>query len=162
MIKVELIGESKYLLPDNHESIKACELLAKNGFAPLVYMLPDLVAARAMVDAGAVAIMPLAAPIGSNLGLANKNLIEILIREINLPIIVDAGIGSPSQACAAMEMGCAAVMLNTAIATSSDVALMAGAFGKAIKAGREAYLAGLGRVLESGSEASSPLSGFLE
>ena len=145
MIKVELIGESKYLLPDNHESIKACELLAKNGFAPLVYMLPDLVAARSMVDAGAAAIMPLAAPIGSNLGLANKNLIEILIREINLPIIVDAGIGRPSEACAAMEMGCAAV-----------------AFGKAIKAGREAYLAGLGRVLESSGEASSPLSGFLE
>ena len=162
MIKVELIGESKYLLPDNYESIKACELLAKNGFAPLVYMLPDLVVARAMVDAGAAAIMPLAAPIGSNLGLANKNLIEILIREINLPIIVDAGIGRPSEACAAMEMGCAAVMLNTAIATSSDVALMAGAFGKAIKAGREAYLAGLGRVLESSGEASSPLSGFLE
>lgn len=161
MIKVELIGESKYLLPDNYESIKACELLAKNGFAPLVYMLPDLVAARSMVDAGAAAIMPLAAPIGSNQGLANKNLIEILIREINLPIIVDAGIGTPAQACEAMQMGCTAVMLNTAIATASDITLMAGAFGEAIRAGRKAYLAGLGRVLDR-AEASSPLSGFLE
>lgn len=161
MIKVELIGESKYLLPDNEQSIKACELLAKNGFAPLVYMLPDLVAARSMVDAGAAAIMPLAAPIGSNQGLANKNLIEILIREINLPIIVDAGIGTPAQACEAMQMGCAAVMLNTAIATASDITLMAGAFGEAIRAGRKAYLAGLGRVLDR-AEASSPLSGFLE
>lgn len=161
MIKVELIGESKYLLPDNEQSIKACELLAKNGFAPLVYMLPDLVAARSMVGAGAAAIMPLAAPIGSNQGLANKNLIEILIREINLPIIVDAGIGTPAQACEAMQMGCAAVMLNTAIATASDITLMAGAFGEAIRAGRKAYLAGLGRVLDR-AEASSPLSGFLE
>lgn len=161
MIKVELIAESKYLLPNNDESIKACELLAKNDFVPLVYMLPDLVSARAMVNAGAAAIMPLAAPIGSNKGLANKNLIEILINEISLPIIVDAGIGAPSQACEAMEMGCGAVMLNTAIATAGDVCLMARAFGEAIKAGRAAYLAGLGRVLNSGAEASSPLSGFL-
>lgn len=162
MIKVEIISESKYLMPDNNETIKACELLAKNDFAPLCYMLPDLNAARAMSDAGAAAIMPLAAPIGSNKGLANRGLIEILLREISLPIIVDAGIGAPSQACEAMEMGCAAVMLNTALATARDVQTMAKAFGKAIEAGRSAYLAGLGRVLDSGAEASSPLSGFLD
>lgn len=161
MIKVEIIAESKYLMPENYESIKACELLANDGFIPLPYMLPDLNVARSMRDAGAAAIMPLAAPIGSNKGLANKALIEILIREINLPIIVDAGIGRPSQACQAMEMGCAAVMLNTALATASDVRTMAKAFGQAIRAGRNAYLAGLGRVLESGAEPSSPLSGFL-
>lgn len=162
LIKVEIIAESKYLLPDNCESIKACELLAENGFVPLVYMLPDLSVARSMRDAGAGAIMPLAAPIGSNKGLANKGLIEILLREIELPIIVDAGIGRPSQACEAMEMGCAAVMLNTALATAGDVSVMARAFGEAIRAGRSAYLAGLGRVLESGAEASSPLCGFLD
>ena len=106
--------------------------------------------------------MPLGAPIGSNKGLATKDFIQILIDEIDLPIIVDAGIGRPSQACEAMEMGAAAVMANTAIATAGDVALMATAFRLAIEAGRAAYLAGLGRVLEKGGEASSPLTGFLE
>ena len=106
--------------------------------------------------------MPLGAPIGSNKGLCTKDFIQILIEEIDLPIIVDAGIGRPSQACEAMEMGCAAVMANTAIATANDVGTMATAFRKAIEAGREAYLAGLGRVLERKASASSPLTGFLE
>ena len=105
--------------------------------------------------------MPLGAPIGSNKGLATREFIQILIDEIELPIIVDAGIGRPSQACEAMEMGAAAIMANTAIATAGDVPAMARAFGLAVRAGREAYLAGLGRVIEKGAAASSPLTGFL-
>ncbi|MFG5142280.1 thiazole synthase, partial [Campylobacter lari] len=116
MIKVEVISDSKYLLPDNYESIKAVELLANEGFTPLVYMYPDLYAARAMASAGAGAIMPLGAPIGSNKGLKTKEFIQILLNEISLPIIVDAGIGNPAQACEAMQMGVSAVMANTAIA----------------------------------------------
>jgi thiazole synthase len=160
MIKIEVIRDSKFLLPDNYETLKAIELLASDGFIPLAYMMPDLVAARDMVNAGAAAIMPLAAPIGSNKGLSNKDMIQILIDEIELPIIVDAGIGRPSQACEAMEMGCAAVMANTAIATAGDIRVMARAFGKAVEAGRDAYLAKLGRVQNKAS-ASSPLTGFL-
>lgn len=160
MIKIEVIRDSKFLLPDNYETLKAIELLASDGFIPLAYMMPDLVAARDMVNAGAAAIMPLAAPIGSNKGLSNKDMIQILIDEIELPIIVDAGIGRPSQACEAMEIGCAAVMANTAIATAGDIRVMARAFGKAVEAGRDAYLAKLGRVQNKAS-ASSPLTGFL-
>lgn len=160
MIKIEVIRDSKFLLPDNYETLKAIELLASDGFIPLAYMMPDLVVARDMVNAGAAAIMPLAAPIGSNKGLSNKDMIQILIDEIELPIIVDAGIGRPSQACEAMEMGCAAVMANTAIATAGDIRVMARAFGKAIEAGRDAYLAKLGRV-QNRASASSPLTGFL-
>lgn len=161
-VKVEVIRDSKYLLPDNHETAKATELMAKEGFIVMPYMYPDLNAARDMANAGAAAVMPLAAPIGSNKGLCTKEFIKILIEEIDLPIIVDAGIGAPSQACEAMEMGAAAVMANTAIATAGDITVMASAFKKAIEAGRMAYLAGMGRVLESGASASSPLTGFLE
>lgn len=161
-VKVEVIRDSKYLLPDNYETLKATELLAKEGFIVLPYMYPDLYVARSLVDAGAAAVMPLAAPIGSNKGLATKEFIQILVDEIDLPIIVDAGIGRPSQACEAMEMGVAAIMANTAIATAGDVGQMAAAFKLAIEAGRRAYLAGLGRVLERQAEASSPLTGFLE
>ena len=144
-IKIEVIHDSKYLLPDNYETAKACEMLAKEGFIPMPYMYPDLNAARDMVNAGAAAIMPLAAPIGSNQGLATKSFIRILIEEIDLPIIVDAGIGKPSQACEAMEMGAAAIMANTAIATAGNIVEMAEAFRHAIIAGRTAYLAGTGR-----------------
>ena len=105
--------------------------------------------------------MPLASPIGSNKGLATKEFIQILIDEIDLPIIVDAGIGSPSQACEAMEMGAAAIMANTALATAGDIPMMAKAFKNAIEAGRMAYRAGLGRVLSRGAESSDPLTGFL-
>lgn len=160
-VKIEVIRDSKYLLPDNHETIKATEILANEGFVVMPYMYPDLNVARDFVKAGASAVMPLASPIGSNRGLATKEFIRILIEEIDLPIIVDAGIGSPSQACEAMEMGAAAIMANTAIATSGNVPAMASAFAKAIEAGRLAYLAGLGRVLDKGASASSPLTGFL-
>ena len=160
-VKIEVIRDSKYLLPDNYETIKATEILANEGFVVMPYMYPDLNVARDLVNAGASAVMPLASPIGSNRGLATKEFIKILIEEIDLPIIVDAGIGSPSQACEAMEMGAAAIMANTAIATSGNVTAMASAFAKAIEAGRLAYLAGLGRVLDKGASASSPLTGFL-
>lgn len=160
-VKIECIHDSKYLLPDNYETAKACEVLAGEGFVVMPYMYPDLNAARDMVNAGAACIMPLGSPIGSNKGLATREFIQILIDEIDLPVIVDAGIGRPSQACEAMEMGAAAVMANTAIATAGDVAAMAGAFKQAIEAGRAAYLAGLGRVVEKGAAASSPLTGFL-
>lgn len=161
-IKVEVIRDSKYLLPDNQETIKATEILSKEGFIVMPYMYPDLNAARDLEKAGAACIMPLGSPIGSNKGLATKEFIQILIDEIDLPIIVDAGIGRPSQACEAMEMGAAAVMANTAIATAGDIPMMAEAFKNAIEAGRKAYLAKLGRVIDKGASASSPLTGFLQ
>lgn len=159
-VKIEVIKDSKYLLPDNHETIKATEILAKEGFIVMPYMYPDLQSARDMRDAGAACIMPLGAPIGSNKGLCTKDFIQILINEIDLPIIVDAGIGKPSQACEAMEMGAAAIMANTAIASAGNLPLMASAFRDAINAGRSAYLAGFGSVRDTAS-ASSPLTGFL-
>lgn len=160
-IKIEIMRDSKYLLPDNSETIRATEILAKEGFVVMPYMYPDLNVARDLVNAGAAAVMPLASPIGSNKGLATKEFIQILINEIDLPIIVDAGIGRPSQACEAMEMGAAAIMANTALATAGDLPLMASAFKCAIEAGRKAYLSGLGRVLVRGAAASDPLTGFL-
>lgn len=161
-VKIEIMRDTKYLLPDNHETIKATEILANEGFLVMPYMYPDLNTARDLVSAGAVSVMPLGAPIGSNKGLVTKDFIQILIDEVNIPIIVDAGIGKPSQACEAMEMGAAAIMANTAIATAGDLKMMAGAFGKAIDAGREAYLAGVGRVLSRGAASSDPLTGFLD
>ena len=140
-VKIEIMRDTKYLLPDNEETIKATF-----AFAKLI---------------GAATIMPLASPIGSNKGLAAKEFIQILINEIDLPIIVDAGIGRPSQACEAMEMGAAAIMANTALATAGDLPLMASAFRQAIEAGRKAYISGLGRVLVRGAAASDPLTGFL-
>lgn len=160
-VKVEIMRDSKYLLPDNQETLIATETLANDGFVVLPYMYPDLNVARDLVSAGAAAVMPLASTIGSNKGLATKDFIQILIDEIDLPIIVDAGIGKPSQACEAMEMGAAAVMANTALATAGDLPLMAAAFRQAIEAGRKAYLSGLGRVLTRGASASDPLTGFL-
>lgn len=161
-VKIEIMRDSKYLLPDNYEAVKATEILAKEGFVVMPYMYPDINTARDLVNAGAAAVMPLAAPIGSNKGLCTKEFIQILIDEIELPIIVDAGIGKPSQACEAMEIGAAAVMANTAIATAGNITAMAEAFKKAIEAGRTAYLAKLGRVIEKGAVASSPLTGFLQ
>ncbi|MGC6178154.1 thiazole synthase [Lacrimispora sp. 38-1] len=160
-VKIEIMRDSKYLLPDNQETIKAAEILANEGFVVLPYMYPDLNTARDLVSAGAAAIMPLASPIGSNKGLATREFIQILIDEIDLPVIVDAGIGRPSQACEAMEMGAAAIMANTALATAGNLPLMASAFRQAIDAGRKAYLSGLGRVLVRGAAASDPLTGFL-
>lgn len=160
-IKIEIMRDTKYLLPDNPETVRATGILAEEGFIVMPYMYPDLNTARDLVNAGAAAVMPLAAPIGSNRGLATKDFIRILIDEIDLPIIVDAGIGSPSQACEAMEMGAAAIMANTALATAGDIPLMASAFRLAIEAGRKAYISGLGRVLTRGASASDPLTGFL-
>lgn len=160
-VKIEIMRDTKYLLPDNAETVRATEILAKEGFVVMPYMYPDLYAARDLVNAGAAAVMPLAAPIGSNKGLATREFIQILIDETDLPIIVDAGIGRPSQACEAMEMGAAAVMANTALATAGDLPLMAEAFRQAVESGRKAYLSGLGRVLLRGASASDPLTGFL-
>lgn len=160
LVKIEIMRDSKYLLPDNQETIKATEILAKEGFTVLPYMYPDLNVARDLTNAGAAAIMPLGAPIGTNKGLCTKEFIQILIDEIELPIIVDAGIGRPSQACEAMEMGAAAIMANTAIATAGDIPAMAEAFRLAIEAGHLAYKAKLGKIQDKGS-ASSPLTGYL-
>lgn len=159
-IKIEVISDNKYLLPDGYETAKATEILAKEGFVVLPYVNADLYVARSLVDAGAAAVMPLGAPIGTNRGLKTKEMIRILIDEIPLPIIVDAGIGKPSEACEAMEMGADACLVNTAIATASDPLMMARAFGRAVKAGREAFLAGPGAT-QRHAVASSPLTGFL-
>lgn len=161
LVKVEIIRDQKYLLPDNAETARATKLLADDGFTVMPYMYPDIYTARELRDAGAACIMPLASPIGSNRGLATRDFLRILIDEIDLPIIVDAGIGRPSEACEAMELGCAAVMANTAVATAGSIPMMAQAFKNAVIAGRLAYLARLGRVLARGGEASDPLTGFL-
>lgn len=159
-IKIEVISDNKYLLPDGYETAKATEILAEEGFVVLPYVNADLYIARSLVDAGAAAVMPLGAPIGTNRGLKTREMIRILIDEIELPIIVDAGIGRPSEACEAMEMGADACLVNTAIATASDPVLMAKAFGRAVKAGRQAYLSDPG-AKHSHAKASSPLTGFL-
>lgn len=153
-VKVEIMRDTKYLFPDNYETVKATEILAKEGFVVLPYMNPDLNVARDLQNAGAAAVMPLAAPIGSNKGLATKAMIQVLIDEIDLPIIVDAGIGKPSQACEAMEMGAAAVMANTAIATAGDVPAMANALSWLLK--QEEKLT-LQEWEESWQEAVAPL-----
>lgn len=160
-VKIEIMRDTKYLLPDNAETVRATEILAKEGFVVMPYMYPDLNTARDLVNAGAASVMPLASPIGSNKGLATRDFIQILIDEIDLPVIVDAGIGRPSQACEAMEMGAAAVMSNTALATAGDLPVMAEAFRQAVEAGRKAYLSGLGRVLTRGASPSDSLTGFL-
>lgn len=160
-VKIEIMRDTKYLLPDNSETVRATEILAKEGFIVMPYMYPDLNTARDLVNAGAASVMPLASPIGSNKGLSTKDFIQILIDEIDLPIIVDAGIGRPSQACEAMEMGASAVMSNTALATAGDLPAMAEAFRQAVEAGRKAYLSGLGRVLTRGASPSDTLTGFL-
>ncbi|MDR0239518.1 MAG: thiazole synthase [Deltaproteobacteria bacterium] len=159
-IKIEVIADNRHLLPDGYETAKATEILAREDFVVLPYMNPDLYVARCLADAGAAAVMPLGAPIGTNRGLRTKEMIAILIEEISLPIIVDAGIGRPSHACEAMEMGAAACLVNTAIASAADPVGMAKAFGEAVAAGRTAYLSGLGPEGDKAS-ASSPLTGFL-
>jgi thiazole synthase len=159
-VKIEVIQDQKYLLPDNIETLSATQTLAKEGFVVLPYMSPDLSIAKRLVSAGAAAVMPLGAPIGSNRGLKTLDLLEIIIGEIDLPVIVDAGIGRPSHAAHAMEIGAAAVLLNTAIASSNNPVLMAQAFRLAVEAGRLAFLAGPGSQSKKGS-ASSPLTGFL-
>lgn len=160
-VKIEVINDSKYLLPDNEETIKATKILAADGFIVLPYMFPDLYAARALVRAGAAAIMPLGSLIGSNQGLKAREFIKILIQEIrDVPLIVDAGIGAPSQAAEAMEMGVDAVLANTAVATAENPAGLAEAFSLAIKAGRLAFLSKT-PAIRDGAHASSPLTNFL-
>lgn len=160
-VKIEVINDSKYLLPDNAETIKATEILAAEGFVVLPYMYPDLYAARALIKAKAAAIMPLGSLIGSNRGLKAREFIQILVDETDeVPVIVDAGIGAPSQAAQAMEMGVDAVLANTAVATAGHPAALAEAFALAIQAGRLAYLSKL-PAQRANAHASSPLTHFL-
>ena len=160
-VKVEIEHETKYLLPDNAETIRATEMLAKEGFVVMPYMFPDPIAARQLEEAGAAAVMPLGSLIGSNMGLRMRDFIEIIIANAHVPVIIDAGIGRPSQACDAMEMGADAVMAYTAVASAGNIPLMAEAFKHAIDAGRAAYLSGLGKVTEGQAVPSSPTTGYL-
>jgi len=159
-VKIEAIPDNRHLLPDGYATLKATEILVKEGFVVLPYINADPVIARQLEDAGAAAVMPLGAPIGTNRGLTTKEMLQIIIDEIKVPVVVDAGIGRPSQACEAMEMGADACLVNTAIASASDPVAMAAAFAQAIRAGRRAWQAGLGAVGTLAS-ASSPLTGFL-
>jgi thiazole synthase len=159
-VKIEAIPDNRHLLPDGHATVRATEILVKEGFVVLPYINADPVVARQLEDAGAAAVMPLAAPIGTNRGLTTREMLQIIIDDIKVPVVVDAGIGKPSQACEAMEMGADACLVNTAIAGASDPVAMAGAFAEAVRAGRRAWQAGLGAVAVQAT-ASSPLTGFL-
>ena len=159
-IKIEIIPDNKYLLPDNLETIKATEILSKEGFIVMPYVNPDLADARRLYNAGAASVMPLGAPIGSNKGVTTRELIKILVSELKLPVIVDAGIGKPSHASEAMELGAAAVLANTGVAIAGDPVAMAKSFALAVEAGRLCYISGPGAVCDM-AEASSPLTGFL-
>jgi thiazole synthase len=159
-VKIEVIPDNKYLLPDGHETVRATEILVKEGFVVLPYINADPIVARQLENAGAAAVMPLGAPIGTNRGLTTREMLRIIIDEARIPVVVDAGIGKPSQACEAMEMGADACLVNTAIASAADPVAMAGAFSAAIRAGREAWRAGPGAIRTSAA-ASSPLTGFL-
>jgi thiazole synthase len=159
-IKIEVITDMKYLMPDNYETLRATEILAREEFIVLPYVLPDLTLAKKLEDAGAAAIMPLGSPIGTNRGLETKSLIAMLIENCRVPVVVDAGIGRPSHAAEAMEMGADAVLVNTAIATAEDPAMMGRAFSLAVEAGRLAYLARMSTE-STLARASSPLTGFL-
>jgi len=160
-IKLEIHPDPKYLLPDPVETLKATEELAKMGFIVLPYIQADPVLCKRLEEAGTAAVMPLGAPIGTNKGLVVRDMLEIIIAESNVPVVVDAGIGAPSHAAAAMEMGADAVLVNTAIAVAGDPVAMAQAFAKAVEAGREAYEAGLG-IRSAVAVASSPLTSFLD
>lgn len=159
-IKLEIHPDPKYLMPDPIETLKATEELAANGFIVLPYIQADPVLCKLLEEAGAAAVMPLAAPIGTNKGLVTKDLLEIIIEQSNVPVIVDAGLGAPSHASEAMEMGADAVLVNTAIAVAGNPVEMAEAFKLAVEAGRKAFLAGLGEV-SSSAVASSPMTSFL-
>ena len=159
-VKLEITPEPRYLLPDPIETLRAAEMLVKEGFVVLPYIQADPVLAKRLEDAGAATVMPLASPIGTNKGLRAREMIRIIIDQSSVPVVVDAGLGAPSHAAEAMEMGADAVLVNTALADASDHAAMAEAFAMATEAGRKAYLAGLGPV-RSTAEASSSLTGFL-
>ncbi|MBI2423913.1 MAG: thiazole synthase [Candidatus Hydrogenedentes bacterium] len=159
-VKLELTPEPRYLLPDPIETLRAAEMLIKEGFVVLPYIQADPVLAKRLEEAGTATVMPLGAPIGSNRGVKTRDMIGIIIEQANIPVVVDAGLGAPSHAAEAMEMGAAAVLVNTALADAVDHAGMAEAFAMGAAAGRRAYLAGLGRE-RAAAEASSPLTGFL-
>ena len=159
-IKLEVTPDPRYLLPDPVETLKAAEILIKDGFIVLPYIYADPILAKRLEDIGTATVMPLGSPIGSNRGIRTRDAIEIIIDGANVPVVVDAGLGAPSHAAEALEMGADAVLVNTAIAVARDPAAMAGAFKKGVEAGREAFLAGLGRARKE-AEASSPLTGFL-
>lgn len=161
-LKLEIHPDPRYLLPDSVETLKAAEELVKLGFIVLPYCQADPVLCRQLEEAGAATVMPLGAPIGTNRGLQTKEFLRIIIEQANVPVIVDAGIGAPSHACEAMEMGASACLVNTAIAVAADPVAMAKAFRQAIEAGRSAYEAGLGaQAVDFKAEASSPLTDFL-
>lgn len=160
-VKLEIHPDPRYLLPDPIETLKATEELAKDGFVVLPYIHADPVLCKRLEEAGTAAVMPLGAPIGSNKGIRTADFLEIIIEQARVPVIVDAGIGAPSHAAMAMEMGADAVLVNTAIAVARDPVAMSRAFAKAVTAGREAYLAGLGAQAQS-AVASSPLTAFLD
>ncbi|MBP6030172.1 MAG: sulfur carrier protein ThiS [Sphingobium sp.] len=160
LVKLEVLGEARTLYPDMVETLRACEVLAKEGFKPMVYCVDDPIAAKRLEDAGAVAIMPLGAPIGSGLGIQNRVTIRLIVEGTQLPVLVDAGVGTASEAAEAMELGCTGVLMNTAIAEAKDPILMARAMKAGVEAGRMAYLAGrMGRRLYA--DPSSPLAGLI-
>ena len=159
-VKLEVTPDPYYLLPDPIETLKAAEILVKEGFVVLPYINADPVLAKHLQEAGTATVMPLGAPIGTNKGVRTRDSIAIIIEQAIVPVVVDAGLGAPSHAAEAMEMGADAVLVNTALAVTPDPARMAAAFAKGVEAGREAYLAGLGAVRDQ-AEASSPLTGFL-
>ncbi|MHC5163552.1 MAG: thiazole synthase [Planctomycetota bacterium] len=159
-VKLEVTPDPYYLLPDGEETLKAAQTLVKDGFIVLPYINADPILAKKLQDAGCATVMPLASPIGSNQGMKTKASIEIIIEQATVPVVVDAGLGAPSHAAEAMEMGADAVLVNTAIATAVDPVEMARAFKMATEAGRIAYKTGLAPRSETAS-ASSPLTGFL-
>ncbi len=161
-LKLEIHPDPRYLLPDSTETLRATEMLAKEGFIVLPYCQADPTLCKRLEEAGAAAVMPLGSPIGSNLGLRTRDFLRIIIEQSSVPVIVDAGIGAPSHAAEAMEMGASACLVNTAIAVAGNPSAMAVAFSKAVEAGREAYESGLGTAsLNFEAEASSPLTAFL-
>jgi len=160
LVKLEVLGEARTLYPDMVETLRATEILAKEGFKPMVYCVDDPIAAKRLEDAGAVAIMPLGAPIGSGLGIQNRVTIRLIVEGTALPVLVDAGVGTASEAAEAMELGCTGVLMNTAIAEAKDPVLMARAMKAGVEAGRMAYLAGrMGRRMYA--DPSSPLAGLI-
>ncbi|QUT05266.1 sulfur carrier protein ThiS [Sphingobium phenoxybenzoativorans] len=160
LVKLEVLGEARTLYPDMHETLRATEILAKEGFKPMVYCVDDPIAAKRLENAGAVAIMPLGAPIGSGLGIQNKVTIRLIVEGTKLPVLVDAGVGTASDAAVAMELGCTGVLMNTAIAEAGDPIMMAGAMKRAVESGRLAYRAGrMGRRMYA--DPSSPLAGLI-
>ncbi|MDH5182175.1 MAG: thiazole synthase [Gammaproteobacteria bacterium] len=158
LVKLEVLGDEKTLFPDVLQTLKAAETLIKDGFKVMVYTSDDLIIAKELEAMGCVAVMPLAAPIGSGLGIRNPYNIRFIIEELKVPVLVDAGVGTASDAAVAMELGCAGVLMNTAIAAAKNPILMASAMKKAIEAGREAWLAGR-MPRKRYASASSPLDG---